>query len=123
MPIYLYQNPNTKEIIEIIQSMNDTHEYKENGIKFDRIWSKPQASFDTKIDPHSAQDFVKKTGQKRGTVGDLWNTSAELAEKRGTPDDKYNNWSKNRGGRKHPEIVKRELKEEVSKQGFELTDD
>ena len=41
MPIYLYQNPKTGKVKEIVQSVHDTHEYSEDGIKWDRIFRNP----------------------------------------------------------------------------------
>lgn len=124
MPIYIFQHPKTQEILEIVQKISETHEYiDKEGIKWDRVFTKPYASIDSKIDPFSAKDFVEKTGRKKGTVGDLWDKSAELSEKRGdSVEQKYQNWSKNRKNRKHPEQNKKELKSFLDSKGFELTD-
>ena len=61
MPIYIFQNPNTKEIKEIIQSMNEEHIYIDsNGLKWDRIFASPQTSIkDTKLDFRSKKDVEK----------------------------------------------------------------
>ena len=84
MPIYLYQNPNTQEIVEVIQSMNDKHQYiGANGVEYNRVFSSPNYSIDSKIDAFSSRDFVEKTRNKKGTIGDLLNESKELSEKRG----------------------------------------
>lgn len=82
MPIYIYQNPKTKKTKEIIQTMNEPHEYSENGVKWQRVFTVPQASFVTKIDPFSSKQYVDKTGNMKGTYGDLLDLSAELSEKR-----------------------------------------
>lgn len=82
MPIYIYQHPKTEEVIEIIQGMNDTHEYIKDGVKWTRIFTKPQATIDTQINPNSANDFVNNTKNKNYSIGDLWDKSAELSEKR-----------------------------------------
>jgi predicted nucleic acid-binding Zn ribbon protein len=38
MPIYLYQNPETDEVLEVLQGMNDKHEYfDEQGIEWKRV--------------------------------------------------------------------------------------
>lgn len=108
MPLYLYQHPTSKKVVEIIQHMNDIHEYEENGIKFKRIWINPQASFDTKADPFSAKDFAKVTN-KKGTVGDLWSRSEEMSNERKNKDgeDKIQNeffdkFAKSHKGKLHP---------------------
>lgn len=82
MPYYTFSHPETNETKEIFFHMNDDKKYSENGVEWQRIWHKPQASVDTTFDPFSPADFAKKTGQKRGTVGDLMDKSAELSEQR-----------------------------------------
>lgn len=83
MPIYLYQNPETDEVLEVFQGMNDKHEYfDEQGVEWKRVFTVPTASIDTKIDPFSANEFVRKTGNKNGTLGEVMDLSAELSEKR-----------------------------------------
>lgn len=105
---YSYKHPDTEEIIEVTQGMNDVHEYiDEYGMKWERVWTVPYAAIDTQIDPFSSKQFVEKTKGK-GTIGDLFDRSAELshirAEKRGGVDptkEKYEkDYAKARGGRK-----------------------
>lgn len=62
--------------------MNDTHEFQDSdGVKYDREFTKPNAAFDTVIDPFSEKDFSRKT-HKKVTIGDMWDDSAEMSEKR-----------------------------------------
>ena len=82
MPIYLYHNDTSGETKEVFQRMNDVHEYEEDGIKWRRLFTCPMASIDTKIDPDSPKQFLDKTGNKKGTMGDLMDLSAELSSKR-----------------------------------------
>jgi hypothetical protein len=56
--------------------------FYKDGNKWNRVYTIPQTSMNTEIDPFSSADFVKKTGEKKGTLGDLWDKSAELSEKR-----------------------------------------
>lgn len=121
MPEYFFQNPKTGEIKSIIQRMNDIHEFSENGIKFDRLFTVPQASIDTNIDPRSSRDFVEKTGRKKGTIGDLWDKSAECAEKRGEPDKKYDVWSKSRKNKIHPDKAHKDLQKDLNSLGFDYS--
>jgi len=79
--IYLYKHPETGEVKEVLQGMNDEHVYEEDGHIWQRIFTVPSASIDTKIDPFSSSEFIRKTN-KRGTVGDVMDLSAELSEKR-----------------------------------------
>ena len=68
---YLYQNTKTKEVREVLQGMNDLHEYygdesePENG--WQRIYTVPTASIDTKQDPFSTNQFLDVTKSKKGT--------------------------------------------------------
>jgi predicted nucleic acid-binding Zn ribbon protein len=111
MPIYLYQNPKTQETIEVIQSVNDTHEYIDNSnLKWDRIFTVPEVNSQGSLDVNcDAKKFSEFTANKKGTVGDIWDRSAELSEKRKKiygedPVKKkyYSDWSKKRKGKVHP---------------------
>ena len=84
MPFYLYQHPKTGEQIEVMQSMKDNHVYEdEKGLKWERVWSIPQASIDTNINPWDKNAFREKTSTgKKGSMGDLWDRSKELSDKR-----------------------------------------
>jgi hypothetical protein len=70
---------------------------------------------DTKMDASmDSRKFAEMTGSKKGTMGDLFDQSKELSEARkkvhGGKDpvkQKYwENWSKKRKGKKHPEMFK-----------------
>lgn len=85
MPIYLYQHPQTQEVKEIIQRMNETHEYTENGIQWQRIFIAPNGAETTvsNLNPFDKKAFMEKTGKMRNiTQGDLWDISADLSKKR-----------------------------------------
>ncbi len=83
MAVYLYQHPVTKEVIEVVQQVKDKHEHTDSkGVKYDRVWTIPQASFNSQIDPFSSKSFVDKTRGKKLSVGDLWDISAEMSNKR-----------------------------------------
>ena len=117
MPLYTYFNSETEEYRDIVQKMNDVKEYfGENGdeTSWKRIFTVPNASFDSKIDPFKASEFARKTGSKKGTYGDLLDKSAELSQQRaditGGADPvkaKYfEDYSKTRRGAKHPSQMK-----------------
>ena len=110
MPLYCYRHPESEEEIEIIQKMNDVHEYVDGeGVKWDRVFSVPNASIDTKTDAFSPQKFVERTASKKGTMGDMLDYSAEMSAKRAEqaggvdPVKKqfFDNYSKERKGAKH----------------------
>jgi hypothetical protein len=130
MPLYLFSNPEDEtEVREVVMSVNDSHEYSVGGVKWDRVWTKPQMSVDSTIDPNSTRDFVEKTGRKRGTLGDIQDLSQELSEKREkqrgvdplkiAANEKY---KKSRRGRELPEFRKKKLKENLKKTMFEWSD-
>lgn len=120
MPLYSYSNPKTGEIKDIVQGMNDEHVYIEDGVKWDRVFSKPQASVDTKIDPFSSQDFSNKTSSKKGTLGDIFDLSKEASIKRSekigfdpVKEKYYEDYSKKRGGKPHPDKLKSDVTIEI----------
>lgn len=83
MPIYLYEHPETKEVKEIVQGMNEKHVYSEAGVEWKRIFIAPSASIDKEADPFSPQAFKQKTDNMKGlTIGQMWDMSGELSEKR-----------------------------------------
>lgn len=89
MPQYCFQNEETGETKDVFFHMNDEKIYiDESGVQWKRKFSVPNASIDTKIDPFSQQQFIEKTGNKKGTVGNMMDLSAELSEKRHQIDGK-----------------------------------
>jgi hypothetical protein len=111
MPEYLYQHPKNKKVISLIQSIHDKHEYiDENGTKWDRVFTAPQLNTEPKLKANSSsKEFAEYTGKRKGTVGDLWDASKELSEKREKIYGKdpikekyFKSWSKKRKGKKHP---------------------
>ena len=110
MPIYIYQNPTTKECIEVVQSMNDKHVYiDEKGVEWKRVFLGSQLNTESSIDHWSSNDFVEKTRNVKGSYGDMLDRSAELSEKRAKDHggidplrEKYfKDYSKKRKGSKH----------------------
>ena len=62
MPIYTYEHPKTGKTIDITQSMSEDHKYiDEKGVEWRRVFYPVTFAFDTKLDPHDAKAFVKKT--------------------------------------------------------------
>lgn len=114
MPFYLFYNPKTHEIKEVKQKINDPHVYNENGIEWDRIFTVPNASVDTKVDPFSSNEFKNKTEKKKMTVGDMWDASKEASLKREQKagvdkikEKHFKDYSKKRRGIEHPESFKK----------------
>ncbi len=133
MPIYLFKNESTGEVHEVVYHMNDDKNYRgpkntdKEGV-WKRVWIKPQMGVDmVRVDPYSSSDFVKATN-KKGTVGDLWDRSAELsakrAEKEGLDPVKekfFQDYSAKRHGKKHPEQQRRERDAALKKKGITIT--
>ena len=84
MPEYLYQNPETGEVLSIIQGMNDEHKFVDDqGLEWKRIFLNPTMSVDTQeVDPFSEKQFVEKTANMKGTYGDMIDYSKELSQRR-----------------------------------------
>jgi len=126
MPIYIYKSKKTGEIKEVYQSMNDKHIYFDSdGLEWDRVFVVPQMSFDTKVDPYSVEDFNRVTN-KNGTVGDLWDRSAELSNERASKNggidpikqNYFEEFQKRHAGIKHTEQIKQETNEKLKNAGL-----
>jgi hypothetical protein len=111
MPEYLYQHPKNGKVISLIQSVHDKHEYiDKSGLKWNRVFTVPEVNTEPALKATaSAKEFSEYVSKKKGSVGDLWDRSAELSEKRekiyGVDPVKkkyFENWSKKRKGKKHP---------------------
>ena len=107
MPEYIYEHPETGEQVVVLQSVHEEHVYEIEGVEYNRVYTVPNASIDTQIDPHSAKDFREKA---KGSIGDLWDQSAEASSKRKErhghdPVKKkfFEDYSKSRKGVKHPQ--------------------
>jgi hypothetical protein len=115
MPIYVYKHPEREEYREVVQGMNDEHVYSEDGVEWSRVFLAPNASIDNSIDPFSKQQYLEATKNKKGTVGDMMNLSAELSEKRAEKaggldpikEKFFDNYAKERGGSEHPDRAKK----------------
>ena len=114
MPLYIFKHPNLEKYQEVFFKMNDEkHFIDEDGLKWERVYTSPELNTVGETDPWSHNDFMDKTSSKKGTVGDMMNHSEELSQKR---KDKmgydplkkkyYENYSKSRGGAKHPKEIK-----------------
>jgi len=126
---YYFENPESGEQIELSFGMNDEKFYiDKEGLKWNRVYTVPQASVDTHIDPFSAKAFREKTGKNKGTMGELWARSQEMSDRRASilgGDDPvrqkaYEDYSKTRPGREHPEQKKEKANKKLKKLGFSI---
>tara|TARA_A100001037_G_C14999453_1_gene566302 strand:- start:354 stop:701 length:348 start_codon:yes stop_codon:yes gene_type:complete len=110
MPTYVFEHPESGETIEVVQKIKEPHVYvDEDGLEWNRVFTVPNANIDTEIDPFSSREFAEKTKNKSQNLGDLWDRSKELSEKREKtlghdPVKKkyFKDYSKKRKGMKHP---------------------
>lgn len=112
MPIYIFENPSTGEIKEVVQRMNDDHVHiDDSGQEWKRVWVPFNFSIDGKINPWSKEEFNTAAENKNYTLGEMWDRSAEMsaarAEKEGGVDPVAREWkkdySKKRKGAKYSE--------------------
>ena len=83
MPLYTFEHPETEETRDIFFKMNDEKKFvDDNGVEWRRVFYPPTFAFDTMIDPHDEKAFARKT-EKGGTVGELFDISKEMSERRG----------------------------------------
>ena len=136
MPDYYFENTKTGETHSVFYHMNDEKDYRGPNGKaapgaWRRVWLKPQMAVDAvKIDPYSAKDFAKATN-KPGTIGDLYDRSTELAQKRADNNGGYDpvqekffdDYAKKRKGKQHPERVKRESRKRLKDKGISIIED
>lgn len=131
MPIYTYKDDETGAVYDVIQGMNDKHEFFINGKKLRRIFHVPQASIDTRVNPTDEKGFLEKTSKMKGTIGDMQDFSRELSEKRGGENDPvkqnyYKHYAKKRRGKEHPDVIKKKRQERLknleTKMGIKVTD-
>lgn len=83
VPTYIYCNPaDESETVEVIQGMNEPHEFKKNGVKWNRVWCNPQVVFEgLEFDVFSSKDFARKTNTT-DNLGAIFDRSAEWSDKR-----------------------------------------
>ena len=112
MPVYIFQNPKTKEYKEVFLALDAEKVYHESGVKWQRIFLAPNVSVDTQIDANSEQDFVEKTKRKNYNLGEMWDASKDLSEKREkergvdpVKEKSLKEYSKKRSGAKHTNRV------------------
>ncbi len=113
MPVYLFRHPLTGAIRAVVQKMAEPHEFRLDGITYERVFLAPNATIDAKIDPFNQKEFSRKTRETRGRLGDLMDRSQEMSEKRKdklgydpVKNTYHKNWSKKRKGKPHPDTVK-----------------
>ena len=115
MPMYTFQHPKTEETIDVFFGMNDDKIHiDEDGVEWKRVLHSPQLNTTASIDPWSNSDFVNKTANTKGTLGDLMDRSSELSAQRAQEnggvdpikEKYYKKYSEERKGAIHPDKKK-----------------
>ena len=128
MPLYTFTNG--KEFRDVFFHMDDEKKYvDETGFEWKRVFSRPSILMNSStLDPFSAEEFSRSTEGKNYTVGDMWDRSAELSEKRERivgedPVKKkmYEDYKK-RTKKDHPEVRKQKATQDLKKLGVDLVD-
>jgi len=114
MPFYIFQHPESKEIIEVQQRMKDKHVYVDNdGTEWKRVFTNPNAAIDTRPDVYSTARMARSVDNKKETYGELQDRSKEASEKRISQNGYdplkqqwFDDYAKKRKGKKHIEDPK-----------------
>lgn len=126
MPLYLYEHKETGEVVEVLQSMSEVHEYhghkgRDKGL-WRRVFSVPYSNSDTRVDPFDKKSFLKSTLDKNDTYGNLQDRAAEASEARAQKMGKdpvkeahYAAYNKKTNGKLHPDQQKEKFKKAVEK--------
>ena len=126
MPLYLYENKSTGEVVEVFQGMKDKHEYhgsngREKGL-WRRVFVNPCINTDTKVDPFDQKSFVNSTVGKNDTWGNLQDRAAEASEARASKmgkdpvKEKYlSDYNKKTNGKLHWSQQKEQFNKAVEK--------
>lgn len=114
MPLYVFHHPEDENLTkDVFFNMNDEKKYTdEDGVEWKRVFLSSQLSCEGSIDPWDNADFVNKTGNKKGSYGDLLDQSAELSAQRAKENGGidplkqkyYKNYSKKRRGAIHNDL-------------------
>jgi hypothetical protein len=111
MPLYVFQSEDGR-FDDLFYTMAEVPsvgtEIEIDGIKWRRVFTKPNAAISTQTDPYSAKDFNKSLDGKKVTVGDLWDASKEASIKRGGVSGEdpiktkyYDQYAKDHKGTRH----------------------
>jgi len=126
MPIYLYENEETGEVVEVLQGMSELHEYhgangREKGL-WRRVYVNPTLSVDTQVDSFDSHNFANSVSKKNDSYGDLFERSAEASEKRAQRYGKdpvkekyYSDYNKMTNGKLHPQQQKEKFNKALEK--------
>ena len=114
MPFYIFQHPESKEVIEVQQRMRDKHVYvDDSGTEWKRVFTNPNAAIDTRPDVYSTAQMARSVDNKKETYGELQDRSKEASEKRISQNGYdplkqqwFDDYAKKRKGKKHIEDPK-----------------
>ena len=114
MPFYIFQHPESNEVIEVQQRMKDKHVYVgSDGVEWKRVFTNPNAAIDTRPDVYSTAQMARSVDNNKETYGELQDRSKEASEKRISQNGYdplkqqwFDDYAKKRKGKKHIEDTK-----------------
>jgi hypothetical protein len=116
MPLYVFECEDGR-VEDIFYTMSEVprvgDEIVVEGLKWKRVFTRPNAAIATQSDPYSTKDFNKILDGKKVTIGDMWDASKEASEKRAAKEGVdpiktkyYDQYAKDHKGARHHSEVK-----------------
>jgi hypothetical protein len=123
MPEYVFQSTSGKTQ-DLYYKISEAPKVGETimieGKPWTRIFTVPQARIAVTIDPFSKADFVKKIDGKNDTLGDTWDRSEEMSQKRRDKEGidpvrekHFDDFAKQRRGKQHPARLREQAKKKA----------
>lgn len=121
LPSYEFHHAPTNETISVYVGLDEPASARaqqvQGGKLYKRVYAAPLAARDTKLHDGTQTDFTRAVQDKQMTVGEAWEVSKEMSEKRaklngGVDPQKeqfYRDYQTKTGGR-HADVIKREAK-------------
>lgn len=116
MPVYLYKHPQTGVVKEVVQGMNDVHEFvDEFGVKYERVFLSPRTAVDTQVNAFDKESWMRRTRKSGITIGDMMDESSALSEQRAAKlgkdpiKEKVFNDYKESTGKPHPDSIPKRI--------------
>lgn len=130
MPLYTFESEDGL-IEDLFYKMEDVPSLGKvielNGVKWTRVFTKPNAAIATQSDPYSVKDFNKSLDGKNVTFGDMFDAAKEASIKRESKEGidpvkqkYYADYAKARHGVKHQNEKKEKFEKTQKELGISL---
>lgn len=122
MPVYDFHHAETNHTISVLVPLTATDKERaqqvQDGKVYKRVYAAPLAAKDLNPKDGTLSDYRRTTGEKNLTVGEAWEASREMSERRAAQhggkdpvkEQFYRDYEKTNHG-KHPDVKKREAQE------------